>query len=201
MDFNTIKTRCWRAIDDTPANPQLIDNDLMEELINGFLKKLGDVMYIERAAQLTITDGVAELPGDFISANAVYHGTQALKRISRIQDKADDTAVTSQYYIPNNTEIYVFGKTPIEDVTLYYYAYPAELTEDSDVPSELPLMFHSVFEMYIKTWYAFQTGDIANYATLTALIEQRIIPEIEHVCSRDKRPVIIMNARGVDDEE
>lgn len=169
MDFLDLKNYCRLMIND-PEYDELQDAD-MGDLINRALQDLAPSLNTVKNAELSFTDGVASLPADFLAPSACYHGDAIMTEIHLITDKAADTDATSQYFIPNMTQIYIYGQTPTETVTLWYKARPAELTEDDDEPTELPMEFHPQLELYVKAHLAMKLNRLDEYAGLMKLWE------------------------------
>jgi hypothetical protein len=122
-------------------------------------------------------DGVCLLPDDFLEAKRVYDGSppkeRPLKVIFDINDKVPDTHKVQQYMIPNDREMWIFGKNPSKTVKLYYIARPAAL-EDSiySSPTELREEFHrDIFVCRIKEVYAEDMNDTPGMIDQRAKIE------------------------------
>jgi hypothetical protein len=128
---------------------------------------------IVKSATPAFVAGVASLPSDFIKPVAVYDDTKKLYEIRSIEDKAEDTADATQYYIPNNSQLYIFGLTPTGTVKLWYKGYPDELSLDADIPSEIPSRYHyAIPEIFVKAKYNLRNNRMGDYAGLMSLWEQ-----------------------------
>jgi hypothetical protein len=187
MDFAAIKTDCWTKLDDSPTAPQYVTDTTMGLWINNALLSLAKEMNILTSATPTFTAGVASLPADFVAPKAVYDGTTLLDEIDDILDKVADTDATSQFFIPNNSQIQVFGITPTGTVTLWYYASPATLT-GTDTPTELPIVFHDKIWLYVKAQYMAQTNRHDEYGRFMNIWESEVKPAVANYCKRKAYP-------------
>jgi hypothetical protein len=107
------------------------------------LKILTSIIYDDSDADHTITAGIGTLPSDFLMPSRVYDGDTLLTQITDIDDKIDDDEDPSKYIILNNSQFRIFGATPTDEITLWYYAKPAALTDNSaSSPSDLKEEFH-----------------------------------------------------------
>ena len=187
MNLGELKSRAWWQIDDNETTPTEISAAVMVLLINDAIRDLAPDLNIIKSATPTFTAGVASLPADFISPVAVYDGDVQLYEIHSITEKLADTATTSQYYIPNNTQIQIFGTTPTGTVTLWYQAYPAALSADADIPSEVPVKYHpAIAEVYVKAKYYERLN--RNYDASTLMNEwEGIKREIYKVTHHDRK--------------
>jgi hypothetical protein len=182
MNFAEIKTDCWIKLDDDPTAPQLVDDTTMGRWINDALQSLAPELKLLDDAALTFTDGVATLPTDFVAPEMVRDGDRALVQIFDLADAVSTTGPTYQYYIGDNTSLYIFGTTPTGTVTLYYYKTPAALVNADDAPSQLPLRFHDRIWAYVKAQYMAQTNRHEEYARFMNIWET----EVKAVVGRQK---------------
>ena len=173
MNLGEMKTRAWWIIDDNESSPTEITAATLLLMINEGIQELSPYLNIIKSATLTFVAGVATLPTDFISPIAVYDEGVLLREIKSIKSKVGDTATTSQFYIPNNTQINIFGITPTGTVTIWYTAYETALTTDATTPSNVPVQFHYALpEIYVKAKYYFKLNQNADYADLMRQWEQ-----------------------------
>ena len=173
MNLGEMKSRGWWAIDDNESSPNKISATVMLGLINDAIRDLGSKLNIVKSATLTFTTGVASLPSDFISPVAVYDGNVILSELRDIKYKVANDATTSQFYIPNNTEIHIFGQTPEDTVTLWYMSHETALALDADIPANIPVQFHyAIPEIYVKAKYCFKNNRMGDYGGLMDLWEQ-----------------------------
>lgn len=187
MNLGEIKSRAWWAIDDNETTPTEISATVMAQLVNDAIRDLAPSLNIVKSATPTFTSGVASLPADFISPVSVYDGTTLLHEIHSVTDKVADTAATSQYFIPNNTEIDIFGITPTGTVTLWYKGSPTALSADADIPSEVPLKFHpAIAEIYVKAKYYAKLG--RNYDAASLMNEwEALKKEVNGYTNHDRK--------------
>lgn len=190
MNLGEMKSRGWWAIDDNEANPSEISAIVMAELINEAIRDLGPMLNIIKPNEPTFTDGVASLPSDFISPVAcydVYDGKEIpLRQIRNIKEKVKDTDTTSQFYIPNGTEIYIYGTDPEGTVTLWYQAHETALTEDSDTPDNIPAKFHIYIpQVYIKAQNYLKKNMLNEYGGMMDIWEQ-VKREVYAACHADR---------------
>ena len=170
MTFLEMINRGYWAIDDDADNPTEITLTDMKALINDGLEALGAELNIIKSATLTFTSGVASLPSDFIAPEACYDDDELLDQIEDITLKVDATDTTSQFFIPNNTQLYIYGTTPTGTVTLWYKARPTALSADADTPTNLPKEFHRYIpEVYVKAIHALRNNKLNTYNGLMVL--------------------------------
>lgn len=185
MNLSEMRILGWWSIKDNSSNPQLIDATTMNTLINAALKDLASELSIIKSAALSFVGGVASLPSDFFSPEACYHGTAPMKQLNKInQGRVADNADTSQFFIPDNSNINIYGKTPSNTVTLWYKSYPDELTGDSAAPTELPERFHAYIPtVWVPAMNDLRRGQIYNYGKRLELW-QEVKKEIAVVCQQ-----------------
>lgn len=183
MDLAAIQTHCWWSIDD--ASHTEIDAATMLILINQALSDLGPNLNNIKSATLTFTAGVASLPADFISPIACYDGSEELQELHHIENKVDDDDDTCQFWIPNTSQIYIYGITPAGTVTLHYLASPVALAVDADIPSEVPVQFHPQISVYVKALYALRQNRLAEYSGMLQLWSE-IKRQISAACYNDR---------------
>lgn len=190
MNLSALKTRAWWALKDNSANPQKIDATTLVSVLNDALQDLAYDMQIIKSGTLTFSNGVASLPNDFLQVVAVYDGDSLLEQIEDITDKVDDSDTTSQFFIPNLTQIYIYGTTPTGTVTLWYYATPAALANDSDTPSNLPERFHRYLAtVWVKKEVEFRNNQLADFSTLEDYWENVVKPKVRVACLHDRNYV------------
>ena len=190
---DVIIDRCLKGIgEEDPDNPvemtraEVLDfiNEVYQGPIARRLRLLTSYTYDASDADHTITAGVGTLPSDFLEPSRVYDGDapdeEPLDQIFDIKDKVDDTDDTSQYMLPNMSEIWVFGTTPTNDIKLYYYFEPTALTDSSaSTPTYLKKEFHiKPFEILIKRIYEFRNSNNQDVFDMETYM-QDILTEIE----------------------
>ena len=167
MNLSEMRSRAWWAIEDNEANPKEMSAEVLTGIINDALMDLAPYVNIEKSTTLTFVAGVATLPTDFEKAIAVYDGDVRLAQIANVTDKVADDASCSQFYIPNSTQIHIYGQTPAGTVTIYYKAYPSVLNDDADIPSDIPIQFHhEIPETYVVAQYKKRLNQLGDFATL-----------------------------------
>ena len=148
------------------------------------LRLLKSYSYDASDAAHTITAGVGTLPSDFMAPSRVYDGDapddRPLTQITDINDKVDDDDATSQYMLPNMSEIWIYGTTPTDEIKMYYYFEPAALTDSaSSSPSYLKKEFHmKPFVKAIQGIYSTRNSDYADEIDLEVFL-QDVLDEIE----------------------
>lgn len=111
-------------------------------------------------ANLTFTSGIATLPTDWLKPERIYDGDAPtgtlLERIFDIGERVGDTEKTTQYYLPDSANIWIFGKTPTTGIKAYYVKKPAALTDSAlSTPTALKEEYHiDIFVARIKEVYA-----------------------------------------------
>lgn len=109
MNFGEIKIECWFAIDDDPTTPKEITDAQMERLINNALNDIKADMYVQKSATLTVANGVASLPTDFVAPIELNLDDVKLTQIKNFGDRIDVGLETTKFFIPNNSQLYVYG--------------------------------------------------------------------------------------------
>lgn len=109
MNFAELKTRCWWAIDDNPTTPKEIDTTTMGLLINEAINDLTENLYLAKSATVSFTSGVGNLPADFYRPLELKFNDTVLEQIRSIGDAVTGDGPTTQFYIPDNATIRVYG--------------------------------------------------------------------------------------------
>jgi len=201
---DVIIDHCLRAIaeEDTTSPVEMTRVQILE-LINSLyqyeigerLRSIAAYSYDSSDAAHTITAGVGTLPTDFLKPAQVYDGdapTDApLTQIFDIEDKVANTAITSQYMLPDNANLWIFGQTPTNTVKMYYHKKPVALTDSaSSSPTELKNKFHigpqGVFEAMIKTELAKNQNSTYDMMDMASLLAD-LLDEIEYAHTAGKR--------------
>lgn len=163
------------------------------------LRLLKSYSYDGSDADHTITAGVGVLPSDFIAPSRIYDGDapddRPLTQIFDINDKVADTDATSQYMLPNMSEIWIFGTTPTDEIKMYHYFEPTALTDSaSSSPTYLKKEFHlKPFVKAIQGVYSTRNSDYGDEIDLEVFL-QDILGEIEDAHTygmRDNSPKTI----------
>lgn len=176
----------------TRAEVLEIINQLYQNDIGKRLNSLASFSYDASDAAHTITAGVGALPTDFLSMANIYDGdapTNApLTQIFSIEDKVENTALCSQYMLPDLINIWLFGQTPTNTIKMYYDAKPALLTDSSSSsPTNLKPEFHiDIFVAKIKQVYAMRQNNTYDAMDMLALIAD-YLEQIEYAHSAEKR--------------
>lgn len=163
---------------------------LINELRKGpIAEAIGNI----KSAALVITDGIATLPSDWVKPHRVYDGDapdqEPLEQIFDIEDKVADDDATSQYMLPDNSTMWIFGKTPEYGIKAYYIYFPeSDLTDDNNSsPVELKAKFHrDIFVAYARKIDAINNNDPDTEAEQGALVEA-LLKEIKMEYSIGKR--------------
>ncbi len=173
-------------------------NHLYQEKIGPLLNKITSYTYDASDATHTITSGVGTLPSDFLAPHRVYDGDAGddapLAQIFDIADRVGDGDITTQFMIPNETTLWIFGLTPTNTIKLYYLQKPVALTDaGSSSPVDLKARFHfDVFTTYAKMVDA-KNRSKRSYAShlieLEMLLDQ--IREAHKDGRRDNEPGIV----------
>ena len=174
MNFKEMKTRGWQTIDDNPTNPIEVSNDLMGAYINEAIQDLSDSLHIVKSASLTFSSGSAWLPDDYLEAVKAWDGTIELKRLFSLNNKTvtDDATNASEYFIPNDGMIRIYGTKLTSIFKLEYMATPDLLANDNDTPELIPARYHHFIpEIYVKAQYSLKNGRTNTYRTYMALWE------------------------------
>lgn len=117
---------------------------------------IGDIT----SASLTFTNGIASLPTNWLRPEAIYDGDRPngtkLRRITDIAESVEDTAKTTQYMLPDNKHIWIFGETPSIGIKAYFINKPEALTDSpASTPDALIEDYHiDPFVNRIKEVYA-----------------------------------------------
>jgi hypothetical protein len=206
----------FRAINEsnttTPTNSVISTRAEMLEILNQLyqneigkrLNLLASYSYDASDADHTITDGVGALPSDFLTPHLMYDGDAVdnlpLTQIYDINDKVDDDADTTQFMIPNNTQFWIFGKTPTNTIKLYYYQKPAALTDSSSSsPTDLKSEFHiNIFQAKAKEEYARRRNRTDDMIDAMAMVEDYLnqIAYAHSVERQDAAPRTIRDVYG-----
>lgn len=203
---------CLKGINEDTAAPVEMTRAEVLEFVNHLyqndiarrLKNLATYSYDASDAAHTITAGVGTLPTDFLLPAQVYDGdapiNYPLEQISGINDKVDNAATTSQFMIPDNSNLWIFGQTPANTVKLYYYQKPAALTDvNTSSPVALKEEFHvDIFVARIKEVYAIRQNNTNDMMDMRALIVD-YLKQIEQAHSAGKfgdAPGTIINVYG-----
>lgn len=191
----------------TRAEMLEIANQLYQNDIGKRLKNLASYSYDASDTDHTITAGVGSLPSDFLLPHRAYDGDAPddapLTQIFDIEDKADDTDDTTQYMIPNNSNLWIFGKTPTNTIKLYYYEKPDALTDSSgSSPTALKSEFHiDIFEFKAKEVYAKRRNRIADMIDMRAAVDDLLdkIEKAHNIEKQDRGPLRIRDVYGISD--
>ena len=214
MTSDVIINNCLKAIgEDDPLAPVEMTRVECLQLINLFyqneigerLKNLLSYTYDASDAAHTITSGIGTLPSDFLLPSRAYDGDaetdDPLEQIFDIENKVADTDTTSQYMIPNTTQLWIFGITPTNTIKFYYYNKPTALTDSAaSSPTALKEKFHlDPFVVHIKETYAMRNNDLADMLDLKTL-KLDILDAIEKAHSVEKHDdstTVIRDVYGV----
>lgn len=177
MTSDVIIDNCLLAIGEIdPDNPVYMTRvECLAHINQAYREEMGPILNKQALANPTVTDGVADLPADFLAPIRVYDGAPddgtLLIQIFDIQDKVDDDDETQQYRISNEQEIHFYGKTPDDTIYLYYIQRPEALTDSSaSSPVDLKSKYHyTAFTTYVRAVYARNRNENATYERLFAL--------------------------------
>lgn len=151
-------------------------NQLYQNDIGKRVRNLASFSYDASDAAHTITAGVGALPSDYLAMAHVYDGdaptNEPLTQITKIEDRVAGTATTSQYMIPDNANLWIFGITPTNTIKLYYYQKPTALTDaSSSSPTALNPEFHiDIFVARIKEVYALRQNNTYGMMDMKSLV-------------------------------
>ena len=186
----------------TRAEVLEIINQLYQNDIGKRIKNLASFSYDSSDAAHTITAGVGTLPADFLLPSQVYDGdaptNDPLTQIFDIEDKVADTATTSQYMLPDNANLWIFGTTPTNTVKAYYYQKPTALTDSaSSSPLALKPEFHiDIFVARLKEVYAMRQNNTYDMMDMKALVLD-YLDQIETAHKMEKRDDALVKIKDV----
>lgn len=174
------------------------------KLINRALRDLVDCLHIIKHRTDLVLDasGTVTLPTDFYSMQRVAYDGIVLSFVDNINDiyssvvgnDEDDTGSSVSRYVflaKNKIQLYSAPKEPYGEIHLWYKAYPPELVNDNDEPSDVPEEYHETLaEIYAKAHFAKKLGDYNQYVQLLTLwhavkkeirgvVESRVAPATE----------------------
>lgn len=181
---DAIIDHCLKGIGEDTTAPVEMEREEVLTLINQLyqndigkrLKSLAVYSYDASDAAHTITAGVGTLPTDFLSPAQVYDGdaptNNPLTQIFKIEDKVASISATTQFMLPDNANLWIFGSTPANTIKLYYYSKPAALTDsNSSSPTALREEFHiDIFVARVKEVYAMRQNNTYDMMDMRALI-------------------------------
>lgn len=195
MQFSEIQADCLWKMDESTTSPQDITTTILKSIINQAVQDLVENLYIEKSATLEFTDGVASLPADFYRPISLYIDDVEITQIFSHDERIDDTLEPAYYLITDDLEI--FGKDTTEDGDFIYHARPATLTDDDDIPTEVPTKFHDKIFIYVKAQMMMRRGIHDEYARLMNAWEQLKV-EIENYVGRrnDTAVPVVQNVWG-----
>lgn len=184
MTTDKIIDYCLKGIDEDTVAPVEMSRAEVLEIINQLyqndigkrLKNLASYSYDASDAAHTITAGVGTLPSDFLLPSRVYDGdaptNEPLAQIFDIRDKVANTEATSQFMLPDNANLWIFGQTPTNTIKMYYYAKPIALTDaSSSSPTALKSEFHvDIFVARVKEVYALRQNNTYDMMDMKALV-------------------------------
>lgn len=183
MNTKSIIDKCLLSIGEPyPATPIDLTRAECLELINyAYQVEIGEKLNILKMqeydgsdAARTITAGVGSLPADFLAVDRVYDGdpdsVKPLEQIFDVEDKVRDDATTTQYMIPSETQFWIFGLTPTNNVRMYYRSKPAALVDnEASIPVHLKEKYHlQAFTCFIKMIYADRMDNFNDYLSKKA---------------------------------
>ncbi len=187
---------CILAIGDEIAEPTEMSRVQILALINQcYQYDIGPLLKTLTSATITPTAGIGALPTDYLKVARVYDGVpntnDPLIQISKIDDKVLDTDPTTQFMLPDNANIWIFGTTPTNTIKMYYYKLPTAVTDSSaSTPSDLNAAYHigvkGIFEAYVKAEYAKRMNNTYDQLDEIAMYSD-LLNEIEDVHGRGKR--------------
>lgn len=195
MDTASIINQCLLAIGEdagtlaaplsmSRADILTIINQVYQGPIARRLRLLKSYSYDASDAAHTITAGVGTLPTDFLAPSRVYDGDapddRPLTQITDIGYKVADDDTTSQYMLPNMSEIWIFGTTPTNEIKMYHYFEFVALTDSaSSSPSYLKKEFHQKpFVKATQGVYATRQSDYGDEIDMEIFLKD-ILDEIE----------------------
>jgi len=143
---NAIKT-------EMQLDPGLISDVERKRFINDCIIDLGGMSCFEKTATLSLTDGVALLPEDFVDFIALYRGDKVISPAN--------THHTTDGFIARYPSIEV-RPNATEELTLWYTYAPAAVTEDSDIP-DIPYGFDNAIIDYAVARAHRKNGNIGLY--------------------------------------
>ena len=206
MKTDDIIDFCLKAIGEksTTSPVRLSRADCLIYINHAYQNIMGPLLNLmTTATTLTVTAGVATLPSDFLAPVRVTDGSlddgTLLTQIFDINDKVDDGDEMQQFLIPNETQIWFFGKTPDSTVYLYYLQKPTALTDlSSSSPTSLKEKFHTSFSTYINMIIAERRRQLNNMLAFEAKWLD-ILDDIrrEHSSGRrDFEPMVVKEVWG-----
>ena len=174
MIFDQMKRRGWVVIDDNPDNPIEVSDTLMGEWINEAVQDLAESLHVLKTQNLTVNQGAAWLPDDYLEAIKVFDGDKELNRLFSLFDKTvtDDTTDAVECFTPNDGTIRIYGTKLNDSLILQYKSLPEQLSNKADTPESIPSRYHHFIpEVYVKAQYALKNGRTNTYRMYMALWE------------------------------
>lgn len=176
MTFKELKELLYWACDDGTNSDDLLflRSGYDGRLINEALRDLADCLRIVRYDDSLFLDesGVVVLPPDFMSALRVRYGETDLTQVDSAFDLAIGSGAVTQYMFVgrNSIQLYDTPRPPYSTIHLWYTAYPPELSNDDDEPSDVPAEYHEALAtVYGKAQFYKKFGNLAAHQQLTAL--------------------------------
>lgn len=141
MNLAELRERLWWELSDGANIDEMatLTAGYDTRLINEAIYDLADCLHICKDCNLVPEVGKVTLPGDFMQVQKVKYKDNTLEVVFTRPELELDSV--QKYFSPSNGIIELYGAPPEGDttpVTLYYRAYPAELSEDTDVPVDIP---------------------------------------------------------------
>jgi hypothetical protein len=176
---------------DLAAPEEMTRADVLEAMNEIYQNDIAEKMGLIKSASIVITSGVGSLPSDWVKAHRIYDGDapddNPLEQIFDIDERVESTADTTQYMLPDDDNIWVFGITPTTGIKAYYIYAPAALTESPSTTPVLKAKFHrKIFPAYIRQVYAMNNGMKAKEFEMGRLVES-ILNDIENEYTTGKR--------------
>ena len=184
MTFAEIQADCLWKMDESTYSPQDITKTILKSIINQAIQDMVEHLYIEKSATLTFTLGVASLPSDFYAPISLYVDDKEMEQIYSYEERIDDTEEPA-YYLITSEELEIFGKDTTDTGAFIYYARPATLSADGDIPVEIPIRFHDKIFIYVKAQMMMRRGIHDEYARLMNNWEQLKMEVENHVGRRN----------------
>jgi len=190
MQLSELETLGWENVDDDPTNPNEITKIKMDILINQAVANLADILNINKSDTITLTANVGTLPTDFHAPVRLEDSDE--NYIEQIDDINDKGGYSQCWYIGNATTFTVYPTTTAEaTATMYYKAYPAALSNATDVPSDIPSEFHHyIADIWVKAHYALKKNFLDEYTGLMLLWDD-VRNQIAKACGNRRSATMI----------
>lgn len=149
-------------------DPGLISDEERKQFINDCLSDLGKSVELEKSSTLAYTNGVLELPDDYVGVIAVVCDGRVLTP-STIPHSTG-VGSPSMYYVLGN-KLYLSPRDTGE-IDLIYYYQPPRMSVDTDKP-DIPNGYDSIIVDYAVAKCYRKNGNIGVYREYMSFYEEK----------------------------